>query len=321
MKEEETDNFSPEHRLKPADLSFTGKARLKRSVSELPLSQVEYLSAAFLENDLSALEAAELEENLKQNSANRQIFDSIQLTRLKAPAVTYKYKSSLRKLSPGQRLFRIAAVSLSAAASIGLLILFALPSTRLISGKKTVTEVQITDSAPVTLLIASNEPIMGISRQIIPRPGRVQEEALPITIPSEVTGITEDSPVVSVDLPSSFTVHVPEPGAVTMEGSRVILLASGIRPVPLITNDDRGPVRKFIAATFREKILREDHFTDEKLRPYEVAKAGVEGFNRLFDWEMQITENLDESGAVSSVNFSSTLLSFNAPVKKTGERQ
>ena len=41
--------------------------------------------------------------------------------------------------------------------------------------------------------------------------------------------------------------------------------------------------------------------------------------NKLFDWNMELKETFDEAGKVKSVYFSSALLTFNSPVRKTSE--
>ena len=53
------------------------------------------------------------------------------------------------------------------------------------------------------------------------------------------------------------------------------------------------------------------------LKGYEIAKAGVTGLNKLMGWEMALNERKDVEGNLKSVYFSSKLLKFNAPVKKS----
>jgi len=53
------------------------------------------------------------------------------------------------------------------------------------------------------------------------------------------------------------------------------------------------------------------------LKVYEIAEAGVTGLNRLFGWGMSLDEKNDNKGDLKSVYFSSKILKFNAPVKKS----
>jgi hypothetical protein len=119
--------------------------------------------------------------------------------------------------------------------------------------------------------------------------------------------------------PSLFIASSPVISGLDFKTPQLSLIASYAEFIPVVTYDDRGPVRRFIASAFREKILGEDKYSDGPIKPYEIVKAGVDGINKLLDWEMVLKENMDEEGKLKSVYFSSTLLSFNAPVKKTDE--
>ncbi len=81
--------------------------------------------------------------------------------------------------------------------------------------------------------------------------------------------------------------------------------------------DDRNKLSKFIARTFREKILKEETGSDAPVKPYEIAAAGIDGLNRLFGWDMALVRVNDEEGDLKSIYFSSRILKFNAPVRKT----
>jgi hypothetical protein len=82
-------------------------------------------------------------------------------------------------------------------------------------------------------------------------------------------------------------------------------------------DDGRSKISRFIAKTFREKILKEKTAKDSPLKGYELAEAGVSGLNKLLGWEMALDEKKDENGELRSVYFSSRMLKFNAPVKKS----
>jgi hypothetical protein len=91
-------------------------------------------------------------------------------------------------------------------------------------------------------------------------------------------------------------------------------------PVPEY-DDGRSKLSRFIARTFREKILKENRAKDSPLKAYELAKAGVSGLDKLLGWEMALSEKKDINGELKSVYFSSKILKFNAPIKKTEPRQ
>jgi hypothetical protein len=81
-------------------------------------------------------------------------------------------------------------------------------------------------------------------------------------------------------------------------------------------NNGMSNVARFIARTFREKILREKVTKNTPLQGYEIAEAGVTGLNMLLGWNMALNEKNDANGELKSVYFSSKILNFNAPVKK-----
>jgi hypothetical protein len=93
------------------------------------------------------------------------------------------------------------------------------------------------------------------------------------------------------------------------------LVPTIIEPGAKVVYDDRSRIGKFIAQTFRDKILKEDIPEDTPLKGYEIAEAGIEGLNKLFGWEMALTRNNDENGELKSLYFSSRTIKFNAPVK------
>ena len=139
--------------------------------------------------------------------------------------------------------------------------------------------------------------------------GAIILAVVPDTLP--VSRIIENQFITSVFVPvvSGISFQIPD----------LSLIASNNSYIPKEIDEDRSRLRKFIASTFREKILGEKFYTDEAIRPIEVAMAGVNGMNKLFDWNMELRETLDEAGEVKSVYFSSALLTFNSPVRKTSE--
>jgi hypothetical protein len=70
-------------------------------------------------------------------------------------------------------------------------------------------------------------------------------------------------------------------------------------------------------AELKEKILKEKTAKDSPLKAYELAEAGVSGLNKLLDCEMVLDEKKDANGVLKSVYFSSKIIKFNAPIKKS----
>jgi len=320
MKYENTDNESFEPRLPVPENSFPQKDNLKKKITDLTDSQIEYLSVAYLENDLSDEQLAELEENFGQISENRIIFDTIQKIKLTPSTDGYKHKSVLKRLTAGQKVFRIATAALSTAATIAILIISYLFVPDIISDRKNQASSEIiADISPTTLLIAKNKPIIKPAEPLIIAPEQIQVNTSVVyaavvppmsdLVMSEPVMITQ--PIEYATASASLVIDFMAP-ELSLMGSNTIFIAE-------VSDDDRGRVRRFIASTFRQRVLKEETFSDDKIRPFELARASVDGLNRLLDWEMEFKETLDDSGELKSVYFSSTLLSFNAPARKTIE--
>ena len=64
---EEFNDLTPVN-IVPYDISFPYKNQLKKSASDIPISQFEYLCVAFLENDLSVSQQTELKEIIDTSS-------------------------------------------------------------------------------------------------------------------------------------------------------------------------------------------------------------------------------------------------------------
>jgi hypothetical protein len=123
----------------------------------------------------------------------------------------------------------------------------------------------------------------------------------------------------SAENPSIILYKIPVSDVIVLNGEPIrntLIASSSIIPVPEY-DDGRSRFGKFIAKTFREKILKEKSPKDSPLKVYEIAEAGVTGLNKLLGWEMALDERKDANGELKSVYFSSKILKFNAPVKKT----
>ena len=80
-----------------------------------------------------------------------------------------------------------------------------------------------------------------------------------------------------------------------------------------------GPLslRDHIAITLRGKLLGEEIPDPSPLKALEIASAGVTGLNRILGWEMDLEVTKEDRGSVNAVAFSSRLLRFQTPLKKT----
>jgi len=296
--------------IEHSDRQYKNKESLLRSTADISDSQFEYLSVAFLENDLSSEQKAELIELTGQNADRKRSFDLIQKTRISPVSLTYAYKSNLLRKTPLQKVIRLSIIGLSAAAVITLIISVFLSAPR---------EISTSINNMASIFVPEKIIQMPVERQNEVRLVPVRKEqavqtktelmAVVLTDSVEKSIIVKDNGINKINL--SYDVEFSVNMAINT------LMASNITYTLPEEDDGRSNVSRFISKTFREKILREKTAPDTPLKGYEIAEAGVTGLNKLLGWEMALDKNNDENGELSSVYFSSKLLKFNTPVKKS----
>jgi hypothetical protein len=296
---EEADSLSVSQLHSPGS-SFSGKQKLTRNISELPPSQVEYLSVAYLEKEITNDQLEELTDNLDHNPGNREIFDTIQKLKLKPLNVRFRNRNLLKK---EQAIASIISprVWISIAASVALLIIgyFLVPEFNNRGSSETANNI-ISDTSGVVL--NNEQPINRIAPLLTAVQLPEQTAKVSVVKPAPITTDTRLKPAQLQGINN----YLPE-------DSLIALNIDFTRPD---FDDGRSRLEKFIARNFREKLLREESGNDSPLKSYEIAEAGVEGINKLLGWEMILVKNNDEDGDLKSLYFSSKVLKFNAPVKK-----
>jgi hypothetical protein len=323
---EESDELTM-FRLNPAGKSFLHKKQLKKTVADLPRSQFEYFSVAYLENDLSADEKTELLEIIEHDQEKKISFELVQKMRLSPGNLSYKHKNRLIKRTIAQNAIRWSIVGLSAAAIVTLVIITSVSKSREINidSNKTAQTVSADSSSPKKASgIASIDEKKG-SRNI---PDKIRNKIITASSMKPSSAIPEiknnllaenDSMSQSSALPRTIIDKINVPSSIDLKGEPVPNSLIALNPSATTPeyDDGRSKLSRFIARTFREKILKENRAKDSPLKAYELAKAGVSGLDKLFGWEMALIEKKDINGELKSVYFSSKILKFNAPIKKT----
>lgn len=296
--------------IKYSDSHFKNKEALMKSQSDLSDSQFDYLSVAFLENDLAAEQKKELLEIAEQNTDRKRSFYLIQKTRIAPVSSIYKHKSQLLRRTPMQKVIRLSVIGLSAAAVITLIITTFLNAPREINTS------------------VSNTASIAIPEKIIQKPVEKEEEVRVVPAKKEKVSIAKTELPVPVPEKTIEKNVIPENTRVNKINfssdivfseriaSNTLMASNTIYSIPE-EDDGRSNVGRFISKTFREKILKDKAAPDSPLKGYEIAEAGVTGLNKLLGWEMDLEKNNDENGELNSVYFSSKLLKFNTPVKKS----
>lgn len=314
------------YNIKPATGSFKHKNSLKKSASDLSDKQFEYLCISAAENDLSEQQREELETIVAENPEKRKTFKILNRLKLVAPFVKYNKKSSLRKLTINQKIVRLSVIGLSAAAGIAIMIsLFNMPANKK-DEFKPLTSANLTgDSNEVKTYankIATN--INPYEKKEIPNPGQINAlSTLQKTISDEMKAfpaktLINDSSAVNIEIRQVNISKIDFKQDVSIGGKEItgtlIAINTDVTSAPEIL--EKPNFNEFIAKTFREKILKSKTHETGSLKAYEIADAGIKGFNKLFGWQMSLQKTRDDKGDLKSLYFSSKILKFNAPVKK-----
>jgi hypothetical protein len=316
----------PSLRLNIPQDAFQKKDLLKKSASEFPLSQLEYLSVAFLENDISPDQRSELKEIIEEDPEKLKVFELIQKTKLTVPAILYSHKHQLTRQPLKQKVIRWSLIGLSAAATIAIVIMSYLAIPHPLTdndgfGKLSYIDSTNNNSRDVKFYLST------------PKTDSVTDQKISITRPTPVIrrdrkhlvstiktirrdSISDGLALISkfdsmekiLPLPQSMHIAIDLPNSIISQTTPQIF-------IPF--EDDRSNVGRFIARVFREKVLKEATTKTSPLEVFEIAEAGVTGLNKLLGWQMALNKNIDEEGKTGSVYFSSRLLKFNTTVKKT----
>jgi hypothetical protein len=313
--------------------SFAYKEKLKKSPSDIPPAQFEYLCTAYLENDLNESQQTELLEIVNRFPEKKKIFSLIQKTTLTPDRVSYKHKSLLLKRTAFQKALRLSVTGISAAAAIALvLIIFSVLSGPATLKVNTSAHNFLSDSTvQMPTAVISADRIIKESMTFIPPAPQGGYRKMTITSKSPLGDLrvnltarafkktsTDDSLVRKTDSQKITVIKVPVSHHVDLGNENIgkSLVASNPPIIIPAVEDERSKAGKFISKTFREKLLKEKKPSDTPLKGYEIAEAGITGLNKLFGWQMVFDMKNDANGQPKSVYFSSKILTLNTPVKK-----
>jgi len=317
--------------LSPSGLSFSNKEHLKKSPSDISRSQFEYLCAAYLENDLSAIQRTELNEIIDMYPDKKKTFDLIRKTKLVPPKISYKHKALLLKRTAIQNVIRFSVIGLSAAATVALLVIAysVIAGNTMLRNNRSAKNIASDSIYQKPFLVVAPERI--IKESISVPAEQIKERSLanvnrnePVKSHSDlITDLSDDS-LVRKNSDLQITVNkIPVYTRIDLkkEINSNTLVASNTTIYIPEAEDNRSDFGRFISKTFREKLLKEKTPPDSPLKGYEIAEAGVTGLNKLFGWEMALDKKNDQNGQLKSVYFSSRIIKFNAPIKKSESSQ
>jgi len=306
--------------LSPVEVSFPHKNRLHKSYSDLDETQFETLCIAGIEGDLSPSQWEEIKSVLESDPEKNRVYESYKKIRLEPETMVYQGKFRLKKLTASVRIIRLAAIPLSIAASITILItalnFFGRPAEETIrpdilaeSGNIQVVEKQ------ASMNNISEVRIQNTEQKIFP--GKVMNEEAQSVINSTGHGFIKAKEVIeivpertSMPEPVIMATEIPFTGlAMTTDKLAEVILTD---PLPY----ERPSIRETIASGFREKLLGEKSPDSSPLKGYEIAGVGINGINKLLGWEMDLQARKEVTGEVNALAFNSRLIKVQTPVKR-----
>lgn len=318
-------------KLRPGRENFSKKESIKKSTDSYSAEQFEQLCIAYLENDLSKEQIAEIEEIIGRESQKKKTFDLICKLKLVPPDYKFSRKSSVKRLTIGRKITRMAITVLSAAAVIGIMV-----TIYLLTPAKTESfnNQALLNPEHDTIFIRTYPPV--ISRELQPGttlainsptgikrtdviPGQVKAANQPSKQKPLIDQVDSSTYVLRADELNIAEVSLPENIILSEKPSMTILQVYKPAIMPPLYEDNRSNVERFLAKFFHEKIMKDKTAGDRPVETIEFAEAGITGLNKLFGWEMALHKTTDENGDLKSYYFSSKLLKFNAPVKKSGK--
>ncbi|HQG75960.1 MAG TPA: hypothetical protein PLS58_00635 [Bacteroidales bacterium] len=314
--------------LRPPDISYAKKDVLKKSPGSISEEQFVVMCIADLENDLSAGQLEELDNIISNDDNRRKTFELIKRLKVRPQPAVFRRKSSVIKLTAGQRIFRYSLAGLGMAAMVALLItvrLLVSPSAEVIKNHTT---------SPLTAESGTSAGHNAVNEEKSLITGsRSNQQA-------ETGSKTDEGKIADKKPPADQTVKETND-----ESSRAIPasrpappapLAAGITLIPVAPPDPNSQIlRKFnpsnlvpeypvhrsnvdrLLARLVHGFIKNDTLPgDRPVKSFDLAIAGITGINRLLGWDMTLDRITDEKGELRSYYFSSGLLKFNAPAKK-----
>ncbi|MGC1391148.1 MAG: hypothetical protein WA816_08930, partial [Bacteroidales bacterium] len=278
-------------RLSPSDKPFPLKNHLKKTTTDLSEYQLEYLSVAYLENDLSASQKKELKESIEIDPEKQMSFDLMQKMKLFPVFLLYKHKKHLLRRTVIQNVIRLSLLGLSAAAIITLVVISYVSKPKVLQVKfEKTAQINVADSTIQRPAFDRISNGIKPERKIVPI-RKYSKNFLAIS-QKTTSGLSEtnlnqqaldDSLQKSTILPRTLLDRISFSPEIDLKGEQIrktLVTLNFVVTAPEY-DDARSRFGKFIARTFREKILKEKTAKDSPLKIYEIAEAGVAGLDKL----------------------------------------
>jgi hypothetical protein len=321
----------PQLELKPEDSVFQGKDRLMKSTGSYSESQFEYLCVAYLENDLSSDQSAELMEIINQDREKKKVFDLICSLKLSPEEVHFPRKSIVKRLTIPQKIFRLSVTGLSAAAAIAILItgyILLKPHAELksdLTAIGSVNDTLVIRSAPALKAMRSDERVKVtkiISVPVNERSSGTKNGNILAGNENQLARLTfEKDSIRDNTILNIAEIHYPDGFKLNswLFPNTIAGYNPGIMPPTYDPYGRRSNVDRFIARVFHEILMKDRPAGDRPIGSFELAEAGIIGLNKLLGWGMVLQQNPEGGKDPKSFRFSSRLVKINVPVRKISD--
>lgn len=321
------------HKLTPISLVpgteiFPDKSVLLRNETDTPgIPPQDYRCIARMEGDLPEDDALAFDRELEENRRLGKKYAEYQLTRLKKDnQIVFPDHRALKKKNIVLAPWIISVLSVAAMIAVVLLLW---PRDKVGSGtlvaeqQDTLVPAAGTANSPVTpelvntadtgaLLAASTGQPSNRSTGNQEKPARTVGpviEELPVRpfIPMESLAYRSYLPSIAIPNPVNSPVLYAARFSIPDEKS------AGNPESNYIS------IPQYALRLFRERILGEDPVMVRKTRfsAWEVADAGLDRFNALIGWDMNLDRQYSDDGNLVAVSFNSRLLDFEKPVRSS----
>ena len=333
----DVESLNDEH-LMPGPFFMRGKNELKHSPLDLSISQIEELSVAELERDITPTQRYELNMALQGSQAAKKTHDSILKTKLIPKDVSYPKKESLKRVNKTVSIFRAL---LSTAAVIAILLLLFVGNDTKYSTEPLVAETSNVSQPkqPSPTVITSEEiDIIEESKENDIQNKDIINTDEPKTIEGLsdlITDISSTDTLILLGANNDEEILDPSPTRIQfIDISSLNIPTKYVQDEPLAQNEiipnkyvptykssdingDRTFIHKFTAKLFRERLLHEEYPDNSAIKGYELTEAWINILNRMMETNITLTKYTDDYGNVDSVKVNHHLFNFKKSKNET----
>jgi len=295
--------------LTPSDDRYPSPGKLFRSVNDMTDDQFDLLAAAWSENALPDDSLAEMEALFASGPAKKAYAKKFRLLRLTPCDDEWKGKKALLRTTPAAKIIRRACLVTLAAAAVAVVILTLKPFAEV----RTVKQAPVR-SPEVAVVSESIETVAPVVKEDVSEPviavAKTSVTSLDKVLPAAGSEqVVKTAPVIVNARPETPVII---PG---IDGGKLLAIKLNEIPAPHYTPaKETNWIMKGLAS-LSGSIKKDKTPVDG----YTFAKSCINGINSVFGSEMELEKVINKNGDAVGVTFSSSLLSFSAPARKSSQ--